>query len=874
MKQSQETLASAPGASAAPASDLPLATAVGRYQLQDELARGGMGIVYRAIDNVLGREVAVKVLQPGYATASAVARRFVDEARITGQLQHPGVPAVHDLGALPDGRPFLAMKLIKGCTLKELLRQRDEPLGQRGRLVAVFEQVCQAVAYAHAHGVIHRDLKPDNVMVGAFGEVQVMDWGLAKLLTDTAPGGAEPAAPAATIAATAIQTARELDDATRAGSVLGTPAYMPPEQAIGAVDQIDARSDVFGLGAILCTILTGRPPYVGADSEATRQLAARAKLDDAFVRLDACGAEPELVALCKRCLAPERDDRPQHGGELAKVVAGLRAAAEERARQAELDRVRAEGDRKRRRVLIALAASTGLLLFAGVGFAWWQDRQATERRTEQALKVQQVRDALPPLLALAVDLRRQAQYPEAAAALDRAAQLLTGGDAPELCPDVEQARADLAFTRDLDNIYSQYLTLVQFEGGRVDFDRVSPPRLYRAAFLARDFDFAAAPPVELARRVTASAIRRQLIEGLDFWAVHEPDRVLGSRVLDVLRRVDPGPWLDRLRDPAVREDNVKLAELVRDADPATIPVIYVGILSRLTWERGIDSIALVRAAYRFQPTDFVLNHELGIRYWHRGDAKQGVGYLRAARAVRPANVGVLTSLARAQAAADDHDGAIATCEEAVRHDRTPWALVTLGQLLSRIDTKRSHAAFREALRIDPSFPGAHDGIAFTLRLSGDIDGAIQYLREAITSLPEAACLQRHLGWVLCKTKYDYVAGLPQLRDAVRLDAKDAQNHFELGECLLDGALADKGVPGRLREAIQCFREAIRLDPWYALAHANLGWSLHLKGELDEALRHCEQAARLDEQTGWIQQSLATVRKAKAARDAGKAPPGK
>jgi serine/threonine-protein kinase len=141
---------------------------------------------------VLGREVAVKVLQEQYAPDSGTARRFADEARITGQLQHPNVPAMHDLGVLPDGRPFLAMKLIKGETLEDLLKRRADPAECRGRFVAAFEQVCQAVAYAHAHNVVHRDLKPANVMVGPFGEVQVMDWGLAKVLGARPRGAGRP----------------------------------------------------------------------------------------------------------------------------------------------------------------------------------------------------------------------------------------------------------------------------------------------------------------------------------------------------------------------------------------------------------------------------------------------------------------------------------------------------------------------------------------------------------------------------------------------------------------------------------------------------------------------------------------------------------
>jgi serine/threonine-protein kinase len=154
---------------AGPAS--PPAAAAGRYVLLEEIARGGIGAVFRATDGPLGREVAVKVLQDRFAADSGVARRFADEARITAQLQHPGIPPVHEVGTLPDGRPFLAMKLIKGSTLADLLAARPDPGHDRGRFIAVFELVCQAVAYAHAHGVLHRDLKPGNVMVGAFGEV-------------------------------------------------------------------------------------------------------------------------------------------------------------------------------------------------------------------------------------------------------------------------------------------------------------------------------------------------------------------------------------------------------------------------------------------------------------------------------------------------------------------------------------------------------------------------------------------------------------------------------------------------------------------------------------------------------------------------------
>jgi tetratricopeptide (TPR) repeat protein len=369
--------------------------AAARYRLGQEMARGGMGVVYRATDMVLGREVAVKVLQDKYAPDSGTARRFANEARIMGQLQHPNIPAVHDLGVLPDGRPFLAMKLIKGNTLEDLLNRRTDPAAERGRYVAAFEQVCQAVAYAHAHAVIHRDLKPANVMVGAFGEVQVMDWGLAKVL-GARPGERTDPEETTTVG-TAVLSLRDSDDPyTRAGSVLGTPAFMPPEQAAGAVGLIDTRSDVFGLGAVLAVVLTGRPPFVSDTAESARVKAARADVGECWARLEACGADPGLVTLCRRCLAARPEDRPADAGAVAQAVAALRAAADERARRAEEEareaKARAAEHRRRRQLLMGASAVVALVLLAGLGVSLWQMRRALWAESAANTNAQQARE--------------------------------------------------------------------------------------------------------------------------------------------------------------------------------------------------------------------------------------------------------------------------------------------------------------------------------------------------------------------------------------------------------------------------------------------------------------------------------------------------
>jgi serine/threonine protein kinase len=165
--------------------EMPAATERGgRYQLLGEIARGGMGAVLKGRDPDLGRDLAVKVLLEGHRDKPDLLRRFVEEAQIGGQLQHPGIVPVYELGTFADSRPYFTMKLVKGRTLAQLLKERPSPCDELPRLLGIFEQVCQTVSYAHARGVIHRDLKPTNIMVGSFGEVQVMDWGLAKVLKE------------------------------------------------------------------------------------------------------------------------------------------------------------------------------------------------------------------------------------------------------------------------------------------------------------------------------------------------------------------------------------------------------------------------------------------------------------------------------------------------------------------------------------------------------------------------------------------------------------------------------------------------------------------------------------------------------------------
>jgi serine/threonine-protein kinase len=842
----------------------------GNYELLDEVARGGMGVVLRARDPAFGRLLAVKVLLPLHRGEPELERRFLAEARLTGRLQHPGIPPAHELGRLADGRPFFAMKLVQGQTLEALLARRDSPADGLPRLLELFAAVCQAVAYAHSQGVIHRDLKPSNVMVGAFGEVQVMDWGLAKVL-----GTPEEEALSGRGANTTVTSRASAE--TVEGALLGTPAYMAPEQARGEVGRLDERADVFGLGAILCQILSGEPPYRGTGQKALQQ-AAKGDLVEAFAHLDACGADAELIRLAKTCLSPDRDSRPRDGRAVAEAVAAYQAGVQERLRAAELETARvtarAAAERKTRRRTVVMAAALLLLVLGGSGAGlWWYEHRAEQARARDA----QTR-AVRADLAEVIGLLREGKLAEAHTVLVRAEGRVGGGGPAPLLAEVQRLRDDLSVGEALDRIRLRKATIVD---GR--FDDASAERDYAALFREHGLEEEGENPGLVAERIKGSPIQAQLVAALDDRAIATKNRDRRIWLLEVARLADPGVRSDRFRDPVVWGQRETLERLAREANVAELSPQLLSALGLALQASEADPVPLWKAAQERHPADFWLNFHLA-NALRELEPEAAVGYYRAALAARPHTNAVHNNLGNVLKATGGVDEAIRHYRqatdidpgyakahynlgnalkakdevgEAIQHLRKSIELdpgfapahYNLGNLLyakGEVETALRH--YRQAIVLDPRDATAHYNLGTVLRARGEVPAAIQHYRQAIEIDPRFVKAHINLGNALKATgKVD--EAIQHYRLAICLDPRSAQSWTNLGNTLFDLSRTNLGNPlfdlRRLDDAIQHFRQAIFLDSRSAKAHAGLGVALDIKGEVDEAIQHYSLAISLD-----------------------------
>ena len=791
-----------------------------RYTLMGELGRGGMGLVLLGRDDELGRELAIKVLLEEHRNDTDLLRRFAEEAQIGGQLQHPGLVPVYDLGIMPDRRPYFTMRKVGGRNLAERLRERPDPSFELTKYLKVFEQVCQAVAFAHARGVIHRDLKSANVMAGDYGEVHVVDWGLAKVLDGTPrrPNGQSVARWMVPVTGPASRS--------HAGSVVGTPEYMAPEQARGEVEHLDERCDVFGLGAILCEILTGRPAYVGLDDE-VRRLASLCDTSEALAGLDACPPDvSDLVDLTRRCLSLMREKRPRNAKEVADAVAAHFANAQERLRRAELENVRAEErarrERQARRLTVALAASILCLVsVGGGGWAWLQSDRAT-RRLETARAVNQAIDeslvALGQAKEAPEDLNR---WGEALSAARRAEGLLAGREAaPDLRARVGSAVRDAeSMARDrrmLDRIEALRSQLF-FPGDQFDPRRAMPN--YAAAFRDYGIDVEALSPKEAAVLIQKSPIRKSLLAALDWWTSLS-DGQLAMHIFDTYNLVDPDPYRRVVRYARLSGDDETLRAAAYMPEAATLPThLALGLTMKLKDHDREKAEEILQTLWQKHPEDFWVNYHLGILWVTVDPPKpaESIRYLTAAGVLRP--------------------------ENPLPH------LMLAGLLKKEGDRNGSIASYRRVVRILPNNVGARLKLAMSLEDAGDRDGAQAEYRAALNLAPDPASTPPETKTATGRAA-EIIKMVADYAREIGLGSDMADAHFQIGRAKY--ALGDR------KAAESELREAIRLRPDFADAHSFLGSFLADIGNWQEAERETREAIRLTPESGTSHFGLGVV----------------
>ncbi len=423
-----------------------------RYTLLHLHGEGGVGRVWLARDAILDREVALKELSPTKAVEPSAQARFVDEARVTGQLQHPGIVPVYELSTnLLDQRPFYTMRFLKGKTLTEAVEEyhkhrlagKSSALELR-ELLNAFVAVCQVIAYAHSRGVLHRDLKGQNIVLGDFGEVMVIDWGLAKVIGDDGSARTAAKPPAGSDLTGLLRDSSR--ERTLEGSVLGTPAYMSPEQAQGRLEDIDKRTDVYGLGAILYYLLTGEAPFAGTTAS---QILARVIHEQPVPpRRHVATVAPELEAICLKCLSKQPADRYLSASDLASDIRNYLADVPVTAYQEPWTR-RTRRWLGRHRTLATASAATLLvatmcLAVAAVLLGAANDREARARTLAEA-NFQTAREAVdrffkqvgddPRLKAHGLERLRQDLLKQAQSYYEKFVQ------SPSTSPSVEAERA-------------------------------------------------------------------------------------------------------------------------------------------------------------------------------------------------------------------------------------------------------------------------------------------------------------------------------------------------------------------------------------------------------------------------------------------------
>jgi tetratricopeptide (TPR) repeat protein len=791
-----------------------------RYRVVRPHAQGGLGVVSVARDAELGREVAFKEIQARFAGDNIQRGRFVREAEITGGLEHPGIVPVYGLGRYADGRPYYAMRFIRGESLQEATRKlhAGEARYTLRDLLTRFVAVCNAVAYAHSRGVIHRDLKPANVMLGPFGETLVVDWGLAKVV------GRESAEDESLAEGTLRPPSGE-DSLTQAGSHLGTPAFMSPEQARGEVTALGPSTDVYSLGATLYAVLTGKPPVQGRD---IAEVLEKVQQGDWRPARKAKRSVPRaLDAVCRKAMALQAADRYATALELAVDVEHWLADDPVSAwREPWPTRAGRWVRRHRTKVAAAVAASFVALLLGGAGLMWQQRVQALQRQEQDRRRA-----ATEAALEKVSDFQARARWAEARTALEQAEDRLSGTTSTELQGRVEDARRNLELVTRLDAIRQKSIT--RFIESEAIIDPAATDRDYEAAFGSARIGVPGTDPEAVARRVEESPVREALVATLDDWA-----RVTsGNRrawALAVARNADPNSWRDSLRDPAAWEIPRRLAKLASEAPAEQVgPGLAAAIGDRLSAEG--EGVELLRAAQALWPGDFWLNYYLASVLQRNRRYTESEGFQRAALALRPDIAATYYNLASVLENQGKKDEAYALFLKAFEFYPKPsglkpevvwaWGVGTFGVVWERLGKLDEAAALcRKAIQSDPGSPVGHSSLGWVLERQGKLQEAANCYQRAIETAPKDVSARFNL----CKSlehqnKWEMAVAL--YRKILDDNPKDATARNGLA-----GALR---AQGKWEELIALYRKALDDNPKDADARNGLAGALQFQRKWEE-----------------------------------------
>lgn len=714
------------------------------YEVIAVLGRGGYGIVYRVKHLKLKRLAALKMLLTGEYASSSELARFMREAEAIAALQHTNIVQIYEVGEV-DGRPFFTMEFVGGGTLAQKLGGVPQSAQYA---VSVTESLARAIHTAHVAGIVHRDIKPSNILLASDGTSKISDFGLARYLEGQA-------------------------DVTLGPAKVGTPSYMAPEQIVGNPGTVGPPADIYGLGATLYELLTGRPPFRGETAQETeKQLLSREAVPPSQLNAK---VPRDLETVCLKCLRKEPARRYESALALADDLMRFQDGRPIHARPV------GRGERAwcwcRRNPTIAVLLLMALALVGMVsGGGTWLLQQRSQHNKE-------LRSETGTAVVEAASFRDGYHYNEARALLEQARLRLRSTGPEDLRRQVDQARADLELAKKLDTARLRTATPVD---GKFKLSGAEP--LYEEAFEKAGLGRPGDDGEVVAKRVRDSAVRAEIVAALDDWACITPDQGRQVWLLAVARIADPNSVRDRLRHAELWRNGPALTKLVRETRLVErvrgddLSPQFVNAVGRALRASGGDAVPLLRAGQARFPQDFWLNQQLGQAL--KGEEKwdEAIVYLRLAAALRP-DVGLV-------------------------HMNLGVALFRKGQFDEAIDH------FEEALRIDPqAAAGVHGNLGAAYRRLGQREKAMIHYKEALRFDPNSALIHAQLGEAL----YNYGQvddAIQNFKESIRLDpAASGYAHYRLGVALQD--------QGRLEDAIDHFRQAVRLDPKSAMGGSEL-----------------------------------------------------